>query len=100
MTLFKIDLDALVTGGGVKIEDQEVQKLLQQMQPLLQSFESRAKRLEATGKPTKKAISKLWKKADDKLKDRTLSPELRKGFQSVRKTTDALWRQLDALGIK
>ncbi len=99
MTIFKITVDALALGGGMKVDD-ETDKMLKDCQKTLEEFAAQSQRVAILGKPFKKVISRTWKVADEKLKDKNLAPEARKEFSMIRKELDTLWRRLDAAGVR
>lgn len=103
MTIFRIDAETLVNAGKKnrrnKEIDEKTRKLLDELRVNIERFTELVEEVEVSARPLKKSISRLWKKADEKLKG-NLPPDQKKGFTEIRKKTDSLWRQLDAAGIK
>ncbi len=104
MTIFRIDPDALVKSAKKnrrnKEIDEKTRKQLDELRVNIERFTGYVEEMEVAARPLKKRISELWKKAEDKLKAKSLAADQKKGFTEIRKMTDGLWRKLDKAGIK
>ena len=99
MTIFRIDEQAVKNAKKAMADDKETQKLLHELQENVDSLSRYVKEATILKHGLKKNISKVWKEADKKLKDRSISADARKALTEVRATTDQLWRELDKLGF-